>query len=173
MILPTFSQHLLRLQCLDMLHLAPAHSLCTPTPDVVRLLRHDCQNPAPSTLLAMSTARHQMSPHVLPSPLRHGLLPPSRPRCYVSSLPHQQGPVVRCLGSLSLLTHLAQYSLFPFEYLELLDLHHFGFHFVSSLEFEQEWPEATHALELLACTSASHQCCVSSSIPINHFLLPN
>ena len=38
---------------------------------------------------------------------------------------------------------------------------------------DQEWPEATHALELLACTSASHQCCVSSSIPINHLLPPN
>src|SRR6185503_17008006 len=115
-----------------------------------------------------------MSPHVLPSPLWHGLLPPSRPRCYVSSLPHQQGPVVRCLGSLSLLTHLAQYSLSSFEYLELfdlhhlfeyselLDLHHVGFHFVSSPKFEQELLEATHALELLACTSTSHQYCVSS-----------
>src|SRR6185369_7361196 len=197
MILPIVSQHLLRLQCLDMLHLALPHSLCTPTPDVIRLLRHDCQNHAPSTLLAMSTAGHQMSPHVLPSLLRHGLLPPSRPRCYVSSLPHQQGPVVRCLGSLSLLTHLAQYSLSPFEYSELLDLHHLfeyselldlhhlfeyselldlhhvEFYFVSSPEFEQELPEATHALELLACTYASHQCCVSSSIPINHLLSPN
>ena len=34
-------------------------------------------------------------------------------------------------------------------------------------------PEATHALELLACTSVSHQCCVRSSIPINHLLPPN
>jgi len=51
----------------------------TPTPDFVRLLRHDCQNHTPSTLLAMSTARHQMSPHILPSPLWFGLLPPSRP----------------------------------------------------------------------------------------------
>src|SRR6185295_16815532 len=59
--LPIVSQHLLRLQCLDMLHLALPHSLCTPTPDFVHLLRHDCQNHAPSTLLAMSTARHQMS----------------------------------------------------------------------------------------------------------------
>src|SRR6185312_8197485 len=101
------SQLLLRLQYLDMLHLALPHSLCTPTPDFVCLLRYDCQNHAPSTLLAMSTARHQMSPHILPSPLWLGLLPPSRPRCYVSSLPHQQGPVVRCFGSLSLLTHLA------------------------------------------------------------------
>ena len=38
MILPIVSQHLLRLQCLDMLHLALPHSLCTPTPDFVRLL---------------------------------------------------------------------------------------------------------------------------------------
>ena len=37
----------------------------------------------------------------------------------------------------------------------------------------QEWPEAIYALELIACTSASHQCCVSSSILINHFLPPN
>ena len=79
-------QHLLQLQCLDMLHLALPHSLCTPTPDFVHLLRHDCQIHAPSTLLAMSTALHQMSPHFLPSPLRFGLLPPSRPQCYVSSL---------------------------------------------------------------------------------------
>src|SRR6185437_14108916 len=173
MILPIVSQHLLRLQCLDMLHLALPHSLYTLTPDFVRLLRHDCQNHAPSTLLAMSTACHQMSPHILPSPLRFGLLPPARPQCYVSSLPHQQGPVVRYFGSLSLLTHLAQYSWSFFEYSELLDLHHVGFHFVSSPGFEQEWLEATHALELLACTSASHQCCVSSSIPINRFLPPN
>ena len=61
-------------------------SLCTPTPDFVHLLRHDCQNHAPSTLLAMSTARNQMSPHILPSLLRFGLLPPSRSQCYVSSL---------------------------------------------------------------------------------------
>src|SRR6185295_1418143 len=81
--------------------------------------------------------------------------------------------VVRCFGSLSLLTHLAQHSWSLFEYSELLDLHHVGFHFVSSPGFEQEWPEATHALELLACTSASHQYCVSSSIPINHFLSLN
>ena len=54
-------------------------------------------NHAPSTLLTMSTARHQMSPHILPSPLQFGLLPPSRPQCYVSSLPYQQGPVVRVL----------------------------------------------------------------------------
>src|SRR6185437_2198926 len=173
MILPIVSQHLLRLQCFDMLHLALPHSLCTLTLDFVRLLRHDCQNHTPSTLLAMSTARHQMNPHILPSPLRLGLLPPSRPRCYVSSLPHQQGPVVRCFGSLSLLTHLAQHSWSLFEYSELLDLQHVGFHFVSSPEFEQEWPEATHALKLLACTSASHQCCVSSSILINHFPLPH
>src|SRR6185369_9324303 len=171
--LPIVSQHLVRLQCLDMLHLALPHSLCTPTPDFVRLLRHDCQNHASSTLLAISTARHQMSPHILPSPLRLGLLPLSRPRCYVSSLPHQQGPVVRYFGSLSLLTHLAQHSWPLFEYSEFIDLHHVGFHFVSSPGFEQEWPEATHALQLLACTSASHQCCVSSSIPINHFLPPN
>src|SRR6185312_839013 len=173
MILPIVSQHLLRLQYLDMLHLALPHSLCTPTPDFVRLLRHDCQNHAPSTLLAMSTARHKMSPHILPSPLRFGLLPPSRPQCYVCSLPLQHGPVVRCFGSLSLLTHLAQHSWSLFEYSELLDLHHVGFHFVSSPGFEQQWPEPTRALELLACTSASHQCCVSSSILINHFLPPN
>src|SRR6185369_11652291 len=60
----------------------------------------------------------------------------------------------------SLLTHLAQHSWSLFEYSELLDLHHVGFYFVSSPGFEQEWSEATHALELLACTSASHQCCV-------------
>src|SRR6185312_2964899 len=173
MILPIVSQHLLRLQCLDMLHLALPHSLCTITPDFVHLLRHDCQNHAPSTLLAMSTARHQMSPHIVPSSLRFGLLSPSRPQCYVSSLPHQHGPVVPCFGSVSLLTHLAQHSWSLFEYSELLDLHHVGFHFVSSPGFEHEWPEATHALELLVCTSASHQCCVSSSIPINHFLPPN
>ena len=136
MILSIVSQHLLRLQCLDMLHLALPLSLCTLTPDFVRLLRHDCQNYGPSTLLPMSTARHQMSPHILPSPLRLGLLPPSRPRCYVSSLPHQQGPVVRCFGSLSLLTHLAQHSWSLFEYSEFFDLHHVGFHFVSSFEFE-------------------------------------
>src|SRR6185295_10083320 len=149
MILPIVSHHLLRLQCLDMLHLALPHSLCTTTPDFIRPLRHDCQNHATSTLLAMSTARHQMSPHILPSPLRLGLLPPSHPLYYVSSLPHQQGPVVRCFGSLSLLTHLAQHSWSLFEYSELLDLHHVGFHFVSSPVFEQEWPEPTHALELL------------------------
>ena len=91
-----------------------------------------CQNHAPSTLLAMSTARHQMSPHILPSPLRFGLLPPSRPQCYVSSLPHQQGLVVRYFGSLSLLTYLAQHSWSLFDYSELLDLHHVGFHFVFS-----------------------------------------
>src|SRR6185295_15686454 len=173
MILPIVSQHLLRLQCLDMLHLALPHSLCTSTPDFVHLLRHDCQNNAPSTLLAMSTACHQMSPHILPSLLRFGHLPPSRPQCYVSSLPHQQGPVVPCFGSLSLLTHLAQLNWPLFEYSEFLDLHNVGFHFVSSPEFEQELPEGTHALELLACTSASHQCCVSSLIPIIHFLPPN
>src|SRR6185312_9393225 len=149
MILPIVSQHLLRLQCLDMLHLALPHSLCTLTPDFVRLLRHDCQNHASSTLLAMSTARHQMSPHILPTLLRFGFL------------------------SLSLLTHLAQHNWYLFEYSELLDPHHVGFYFVSSPGFEQEWPETTHALELLACTSASHQCCLSSSIPINHFLPPN
>ena len=121
----------------------------------------------------MSAARYQMSPHILPSPLRFGLRPPSHQRRYVSSLPHQQVPVVRYFGSLSLLTHLAQHSWSLFEYPELLDMHHVGFHFMSSPEFEQEWPEATHALELLACTSASHQCCVSSSIPIIHLLPPN
>src|SRR6185436_14323370 len=132
MILSIVSQHLLRLQYLDMLHLALPHSLYTPTPDFVRLLRHDCQNHAPSTLLAMSTVRHQMSPHILPSPLRFGLLPPSRPQCYVSSLPHQQGPVVRCFGSLSLLTHLAQHSWSLYEYSELGDLCPVVFYFGSS-----------------------------------------
>src|SRR6185369_11354390 len=71
------------------------------------------------------------------------------------------------------LTHLAQHNWSLFEYSEFLDLHNVVFHFVSSPGFEQEWPEATHALELLACTSASHQCCVSSSISIIHFVPPN
>src|SRR6185312_12888177 len=81
--------------------------------------------------------------------------------------------MVPCFGSLSLLTHFAQHNWSLFEYSEFLDLHNVGFHFVSSPGFEQEWPEATHALELLACTSASHQCCVLSLIPIIHFLPPN
>ena len=71
-------------------------------------------------------------------PLRLCLLPPSRPQCYVSSLPYQQGPVVRCFDSLSLLTHLTQHSWSLFEYSELLNLHHVGFHFVSSPGFEQD-----------------------------------